>query len=336
MCAGPYDKDPRTTPIPETAMEKERYQLSDSLSAYDDLQGNIIVMLGRKGQMCTFQYSTGLLRILQTLMDERTFEDITKELPEFTPASLRRTISRLVHLGVVEESSSYERALRCAIIGCGSIGSHVFRQLSTLPLEKILLIDTDTVDGTNVYRQDYYPDDIGLKKTDILSKRSSLIRETSSLEQVISTKEQLISIIQKHNINLVIQAADTPSTDTLARIINAACEECNTCYIINPGYMGSAMSLPEFFFPRCTYSYISSHQTVPGRKLLQFQKSKLNYRLCSELSCLIAEQVEDYRLGRTPKHYGEKGYFDAVDFSWHTRRIITADQMELTRRKFSR
>lgn len=270
-----------------------------------------------------------------SLKHKRMLEELTRELPELTPTSIERTISRRLLLGVIEKINPCERTLRCAIIGCGSIGSHVFRQLSVLPLEEILLIDTDTVDDTNTYRQDYYPDDVGLRKIDVLSRRASLTHRVEILGQTINDAGQLVAIIRQYDINLVIQAADMPTTDAMARLISTACEECGICCIVNPGYMGSAMSLPEFFFPHCGYSYINSHHVVPGKRLIQFQKSKLSYRLCSELGSLIAEQVEDYGMGKIPKYYGEKGYFDANDFSWRTRRIISAEQLELTQRKYA-
>lgn len=70
--------------------------------------------------------------------------------------------------------------------------------------------------------------------------------------------------------------------------------------------MGNAVSLPEFFYPNDTYQYTSSHDVVPGKVIFRFQHSKLSYRLCSELACLVAQQVEDFRQCTVPTKYGEK------------------------------
>lgn len=59
---------------------------------------------------------------------------------------------------------------------------------------------------------------------------------------------------------------------------------CNVPYIVNPGYIGNAMSLPEFFYPNLDYSYASSHLSIPGEPVLRFQKNKLSYRFCDELA----------------------------------------------------
>lgn len=83
----------------------------------------------------------------------------------------------------------------------------------------------------------------------------------------------LVELIQAESINLVIQAADCPTTDDMARIVNKAGDYCNVPYIVNPGYIGNAMSLPEFFYPNLDYSYASSHLSIPGEPVLRFQKT---------------------------------------------------------------
>lgn len=51
----------------------------------------------------------------------------------------------------MEKLNEQVRQIRCMLIGCGSIGSHVFKQLSMFPLKKMLLVDNDIVDETNIY-----------------------------------------------------------------------------------------------------------------------------------------------------------------------------------------
>ena len=75
------------------------------------------------------------------------------------------------------------------------------------------------------------------------------------ISDCITTEKQLTTYIKKYNINLVIQAADAPSTNQLAHIINSSCNENHIPYIINPGYMGNAVSLPEFFYSFCYHQH---------------------------------------------------------------------------------
>jgi hypothetical protein len=221
----------------------------------------------------------------------------------------------------VEVIDDVKRDVRCLILGCGSIGSHIFRQLSMLSLKKIVLVDKDTVGATNIYRQDYYAEDTGKRKINVLASRPSNADEVSSVFQFVDDEKSLNELILKNHVNLVIQAADVPTTEGMAHLINKACDRCGIPYIVNPGYTGGAVSLPEFFYPNCEYGYTSSHQSLRGKRLLQFQKSKLSYRLCSELACLVTQQVDDYQHYRVPTRYGEKGYFDVRDFAWHTEHI---------------
>lgn len=127
---------------------------------------------------------------------------------------------------------------------------------------------------------------------------------------MITCHSELDELIDREKINLVIQAADVPSTTEVARMINYSCDKKDIAFIVNPGYFGNSVSLPEFYYPNNKYDYISSHLAIKGKLLLHHESGKLSYRLCSTLGSLVAEQVEDYRCHCCPAHYGEKGYFD--------------------------
>lgn len=313
-----------------------KYQLSDSLSVYTDSTGLLAIASGRSGQLCSMRYSEELVALLHRLQEPTDLDSLFAAFPQLTPLSIRKAIRRFISLRIVEECSTDVRDIRCMIIGCGSLGSHIFRQISMLNLEKIFLVDTDKVDQSNIYRQDYYAGDLGLFKTQVLSSRPYSNNSVVPLDCFIKNSADLENLLRDNDINLVIQAADTPTTDDIARMINQACDTCSVPYIVNPGYLGNAVSLPEFYYPNSGYSYMSSHQTMPGRLLFRFQKSKINYRLCSMIACLVAQQVEDYQHHRIPIHYGEKGHLNCDDYSWHTECILTqrrdarSSDMELT------
>lgn len=254
-------------------MVNVEYQLVDSLSVYDDFEGSLVVVLGQRGRVCRMRYSEVGFRLLSFLQSKATVSDIVKHFPDLTESSVRKGLELLLSLGVVEIVRDKRRDVRCLIIGCGSIGSHVFRQLSMLPLECIVLLDKDFVDDTNICRQDYYPDDVGKRKVDVLASRPSYVESVIPVFQFIDGQDSLADVIGKYCINLVVQAADVPSTAGMARLINMVCDRCGVPYIINPGYTGGAISLPEFFYPNCGYGYVSSHLSVKGRRLLQFQKA---------------------------------------------------------------
>ena len=165
----------------------------------------------------------------------------------------------------------------------------------------------------------------GNQKGTIEEQNANTIDTLENLVYLIKEgyNSELDELIDREKINLVIQAADVPSTTEVARMINYSCDKKDIAFIVNPGYFGNSVSLPEFYYPNNKYDYISSHLAIKGKLLLHHESGKLSYRLCSTLGSLVAEQVEDYRCHCCPAHYGEKGYFDIYiyDYAWHTEQV---------------
>ena len=62
-----------------------------------------------------------------------------------------------------------------AICGLGGLGSNIAGALARAGIGKLLLIDFDRVDITNLHRQQYKANQIGLYKTDALAENLSEI-----------------------------------------------------------------------------------------------------------------------------------------------------------------
>ena len=118
---------------------------------------------------------------------------------------------------------------------------------------------------------------------------------------------------------------------------NESCVDLGPCIDLARAYALRGPMLTAA--PRCASSHrachhaghrvyaaiITLHLSIPGKPVLRFQKNKLSYRFCDELACLIAQQVDDYRHHKIPKYYGEKGYFNTIDFKWCTKRMSSFD-----------
>ena len=118
---------------------------------------------------------------------------------------------------------------------------------------------------------------------------------------------------------------------------NESCVDLGPCIDLARAYALRGPTLTAA--PRCASSHrachhaghrvyaaiITLHLSIPGKPVLRFQKNKLSYRFCDELACLIAQQVDDYRHHKIPKYYGEKGYFNTIDFKWCTKRMSSFD-----------
>jgi len=57
-----------------------------------------------------------------------------------------------------------------AVCGLGGLGSNIAIMLARAGIGKLILVDFDTVDLTNLHRQQYLPAQIGMKKTDALAE----------------------------------------------------------------------------------------------------------------------------------------------------------------------
>ncbi|WP_102273685.1 HesA/MoeB/ThiF family protein [Cytobacillus massiliigabonensis] len=120
------------------------------------------------------------------------------------------------------------------LIGLGGVGSSILYNLASLGVKKVIGIDYDTVDLSNLNRQILYREKhIGMNKTDAASET---IREFNSDVEFIpeyrklSGYEDILNIIKTHNADFVICAADKPPL-WIYRWTNQACLETNTPWI---------------------------------------------------------------------------------------------------------
>ncbi len=79
-----------------------------------------------------------------------------------------------------EKQSKLEKAV-VAVAGLGGLGSNIAYMLARAGVGSLILVDFDKVDITNLNRQQYKADQIGLFKTDALSKNLKEIAPYISL-----------------------------------------------------------------------------------------------------------------------------------------------------------
>lgn len=104
-----------------------------------------------------------------------------------------------------------------AVIGVGGVGSYAVEMLARNNIGKIILVDFDIIDVSNINRQiEALHSTIGNKKIDELSKRISDINPC--LEVILIDKfinDSNINIIFENNIDYLIDACDTVKTKQL-------------------------------------------------------------------------------------------------------------------------
>lgn len=97
------------------------------------------------------------------------------------------------------------------IVGCGGIGSYTALQLTLLGVRKLILVDMDAVDQSNLNRQLFYEKDIGRFKVEALKDKLLQINSKLKIETYTKSIQQLDSSVYK-NINFVFDCLDNIET----------------------------------------------------------------------------------------------------------------------------
>lgn len=104
-----------------------------------------------------------------------------------------------------------------AIIGCGGLGSNAAVMLVRAGVGRLVLIDFDVVSESNLNRQAFFADQVGLLKTDALAANLRRIRPTVELTLVSErlTAATLVDAVAGADVAIeAVDAADTKATIT--------------------------------------------------------------------------------------------------------------------------
>ena len=131
-----------------------------------------------------------------------------------------------------------------AICGLGGLGSNIAVSLARTGIGKLILVDFDKVDISNLHRQQYKADQIGRFKTEALAEN---LREIAPYIQVEThavrvTEENFEALLSK--ADLICEAFDR--AEAKAMLVNGVLEKLHTKYLIAASGMsglGSANSI---------------------------------------------------------------------------------------------
>ncbi|OEH94269.1 HesA/MoeB/ThiF family protein [Bacillus solimangrovi] len=100
------------------------------------------------------------------------------------------------------------------VVGLGGIGANVCEILVRLGVSKLIILDNDVVDESNLTRQGtYFEEDIGRLKVNVVEKYLRKINSKIEIEKVntfLETKEDLRSVFDTYQFDLSICCADIP------------------------------------------------------------------------------------------------------------------------------
>lgn len=142
-----------------------------------------------------------------------------------------------------ELQSRYNSAVT-AVCGLGGLGSNIAVSLSRAGIGKLILIDFDRVDITNMHRQQYKASQIGRYKTEALSENLKEIAPYIELEthSVRITEDNAVCLLQ--NADIICEAFD--NAECKAMLTNTVLERMPEKYLVAASGMaglGSANSI---------------------------------------------------------------------------------------------
>lgn len=138
-------------------------------------------------------------------------------------------------------------AATIAVCGLGGLGSNIAISLARAGVGRLILIDFDRVDITNLHRQQYRADQIGLYKTDALSEILKGIAPYIEIEThtVRLTDENSAELLK--DADIVCEAFDSP--DAKAMLVDVVLERLPGAYIVAGSGM-AGMATPNSIVTR--------------------------------------------------------------------------------------
>ena len=117
-----------------------------------------------------------------------------------------------------------------AVCGLGGLGSNIAIALARAGIGKLILIDFDRVDITNLHRQQYKANQIGLYKADALAENLLEIAPYTEIKTVTAkiTEENFADILK--GADVVCEAFD--NAEAKAMLVNCVLEQLPECYLV--------------------------------------------------------------------------------------------------------
>ena len=121
-------------------------------------------------------------------------------------------------------------AATVAICGLGGLGSHIAVALARAGIGKLILIDFDRVDITNLHRQQYKANQIGCYKAEALMEN---LLEIAPYTEIKTVKEK----ITEENLTVILKDADIvcealDDAESKAMLVNGVLAYLPQCYLV--------------------------------------------------------------------------------------------------------
>ena len=181
------------------------------------------------------------------------------------------------------------------VLGVGAVGSWVATQLCQSGVGRLVLVDKDVVETSNLNRSLYTQSDVGQYKVDALAQRLQEVNPQivlRPLRQMMEDSGDLRRLLQDAGpASIVVNCADWPSVDGTSAMVDAACQTTRTAYVIAGGYNLHLSLIGMTVLPGQTACYHCGRLTLEslqGDELVDLRKLARPWRNIGNLAPLAA------------------------------------------------
>lgn len=134
-----------------------------------------------------------------------------------------------------------------AVCGLGGLGSNIAIALARAGIGRLILIDFDRVDLTNLHRQQYKAVQIGMYKTEAMAKNLLEIAPYVQIQTITEriTEENLVNLLSEADV--ICEAFD--SAEAKAMLVNGVLEHLPEAYLVAASGM-AGMDTPNIIQTR--------------------------------------------------------------------------------------
>ena len=238
---------------------------------------------------------------------------------------------RAIHF-LAEYSHSHEHLLRMwkniqnstvLVIGLGAVGTWVSCNLAQSGVERLILMDGDIVDESNLHRQfGYSQEDVGQKKADALERR--LLAYSSKIQirkEYLFLDDKVLHKFDDTKISLIINCADKPTVDDTSLWIGEYAMQRRIPHIVGGGYNLHLSLVGQTVIPgksaciNCFRKTLEEENRIDSTKVkkLVVKNRKVGSfgPMCSMIASMVGMEAIKVLSGEiTPSNLNRRGEFD--------------------------
>lgn len=301
-----YDKNNRKV---------QKIKLPSSFYLYKTNKSSLSIVIYDNEKEYSISYSHILEDMFRFIAENKVVnvEDLRDKYSNIS--NIDDVIEKFIKEGIFEisyDNNNNKKRINCLLIGLGTAGSHIFRYISSLDVGSIVLVDYDKVEPSNIYRQDFVTSDIGLYKYEALIKRESKNKNIYYESNQVSSVDQILSISKKYSIDIIIDAADYPTSKYMSDLVYKASQILSIPCILNSGYTSSTITTPIF-----TFGELPELPEDDKKELLVTgEREKAPYHIIAAATSLVAEQIKCYIDGESIPFLNQRGYFSRRNYQF--------------------